>query len=44
MIGLKLSTLHEVTPSLYGFVNEQDATNAKKNVLVGGVRIILCLQ
>jgi hypothetical protein len=22
--------LHEVTPSLYGFVNEQGATNAKK--------------
>jgi len=34
--------LHEVTPSLYGFVNEQGATNAKKNALVGCLRIIFC--
>jgi hypothetical protein len=36
--------LQEVKPSLYGFAKEQDATNIKKNVLVGSPRIVFCLQ
>jgi hypothetical protein len=35
--------LQEVTPSLYGFTKEQNATNTK-NVLVGCPKIIFCLQ
>jgi hypothetical protein len=31
-------------PSLYGFAKEQDATNVKKNALVGCPKIIFYLQ
>jgi len=30
----EVERLQEVTPSLYGFAKEQDATNVKKNALV----------
>ncbi len=36
--------LQEVTPSLYGFAKEQDATNTKKNALVGCPKKKFCLQ
>jgi hypothetical protein len=36
--------LQEVTPSLYGFPKEWNATNTKKNALVDCPKIVFCLQ